>query len=487
MLESRPVAELTPRMQQLFERARTSFQTERHTYAVELLRTILEQEPGCAEVRRVLHAACREIHANDSSTKRFLAAAKTFLPLHVQVPRLFGREQHVELLELLEDLLQRGAPARPVLGWLFRLAETCNLPETATVALESLVASRPNDPSAWREYVSHCRKHDLHKRALHGLHRLAKLRPRDVEIESELRQVIAADTVAEAHWDEAGSYREVLRDEAETLRLEEERRPGLLPADTVAAKVRITAAKADADNLPTVDNQRRLGDLLREAGDLDGAMAQYERASMASQQLDPVLDDAITSCLSERAAADIEQWRKYARENEGRADLAAARIEELEAERDAALLARYENRVRRFPMESRYQAELGALYLAAARFDEALRCYQSARRNPASNLSAGVGVGRSLAGKGLHDLAEREFLDCLALTSARSRERLAVLYELAALYQVLGREEESFGQLKDIYAIDASYRDVGSRLDEYVRIRDAAGVPGAANDSENAI
>jgi tetratricopeptide (TPR) repeat protein len=138
-------------------------------------------------------------------------------------------------------------------------------------------------------------------------------------------------------------------------------------------------------------------------------------------------------------------------------------------------------------MESRYQAELGALYLAAARFDEALRCYQSARRNPASNLSAGVGVGRSLAGKGLHDLAEREFLDCLALTSARSRERLVVLYELAALYQVLGREEESFGQLKDIYAIDASYRDVGSRLDEYVRIRDAAGVPGVANDSENAI
>jgi tetratricopeptide (TPR) repeat protein len=199
------------------------------------------------------------------------------------------------------------------------------------------------------------------------------------------------------------------------------------------------------------------------------------------------LDDAITSCLSERAAADIEQWRKYARENEGRADLAAARIEELEAERDAALLARYEDRVRRFPMESRYQAELGALYLAAARFDEALRCYQSARRNPAFNLSAGVGAGRSLAGKGLHDLAEREFLDCLALTSARSRERLAVLYELAALYQVLGREEESFGQLKDIYAIDASYRDVGSRLDEYVRIRDASEVPGAANDSEDAI
>ena len=486
MLESRPVAELTPRMQQLFERARTSFQTERHTYAIELLRTILEQEPGCAEVRRVLHAACRGIHANDTSTKRFLVAVKTFLALHLRVPRLFRRQQYVELFELLEDLLQRGAPARPTLGWLFRLAETCNLPETATVALESLVTARPNAPSAWRKYVNHCRKYELHKRALQGLHRLAKLRPQDVEIQSELRQVTAADTVAEAHWDEAGTYREVLRDEAATLRLEEESRPGL-PTDVASAKARITAAKADAGNLPTVDNQRRLGDLLREAGDLDGALAEYERASMASQQLDPVLDDAITSCLSERAAADIEQWRKYARENEGRAGLASARIEELEAERDAALLARYEDRVRRFPLESRYQVELGGLYLAAERFDEALRCYQSARRNPALNLGAGVGAGRSLAGKGLHDLAEREFLDCLALSPPRGRERLAILYELATLYQALGREEESFGQLKEIYAIDASYRDVGSRLDEYVRLRDATGAPSAANDNENAI
>ena len=485
MLENRPVSELSPRMRQLFERARSAFQGGRRSYSVGLLRTILKQEPGCADVRKVLHAIHREMHAGDSRVARAVVAARSMLALRVRVPRLFRRERYEELLELLEDLLGQGAPARPVLTWLARVAETCHLPETGTVAVESLVSCLPDDQGAWRAYVDHCRAHDLHKRALLGLQRLSKLRPYDAEIQSELRQVAAADTMAEARWDQVTTYRDALRDEDEARQLEDERRPDASLA-AEALEARVAEARQAVEISATSENRRRLGDLLRQVGDLDGALRQYESIGAAAQHVDPTLDEAIAACLRDRAEQDIRKWRDYSLANPAQSELAAARVSVLEDERDAALLRHYEERGKRFPLEARYQSELGRLHFAAGRFDEALRGYQAARRNPSFHLAAGIGAARCLAAKGLLDLAEREFMECLSLAPARSRERLAVLYELAALFEGCGRGEEAFAQLKEIYASDASYRDVGDRIDAYVRRQDAARGAGQSPERENA-
>jgi tetratricopeptide (TPR) repeat protein len=472
-------------MQQLFERARSAFRGGRYSYAIDLLRTMLTQEPGCADIRRVLHAVYREIHASDGLLKRCLSRVKTAYPLWLTVPKLYRQEKYPELLQTLEDLLQRGSSPSATLGWLAKVAETCGLPETGTVAVESLVVACPKSPAAWRTYVDHCSKHDLHKRALHGLRELAKLRPYDVKIQSELRQVTAADTVAEGHWDEMETYRDNLRDEDKAKRLEDERRPEAATSEESLAAL-IASARADVSHLPTVDNRRRLGDLLRRAGDVEGALQQYEAASADSNQMDPALDDAITACLRAMAEAEILRWRKYARENEGRAHLAEERIRQIEEKRDASLLVRFEQRVKRFPLDSRYQAELGDVYLGLQRFDEALRCYQAARRSPAHTFRAGLGAGRSLLGKGLHDLAEREFHACLELVPKRDDERrLEVLYELFRLCQGRGQEDDALAYLKEIYAVDASYRDVGPLLDEHVRQRDAEGTPKQSADGEN--
>lgn len=485
-LENRPINQLTPRLQQLFERARASCQGERYTYAVELLRTILMQEPGCAEARRILHAVYRQWHGKDGRWSRWCNRVRTAIALVAKVPRRFRRQEYLVLLGVLEDLLQRAPDSVSALLWLERVAEACEAPDVGTVALESLVTAWPEDARAWRRYVAHCRRHNLHKRAMQGLGRLAKLRPNDGKIQSELREVTADDTVAGAHWDEAGSYRDVLRDEGEALRLEDERRPAAVTSEE-SLQAQIAAAKADVKNLPSVENRRRFGELLRRGGDLDGALQQFEEASATTKHLDPALEDDIVACLRARADAEIERWRRYARENGPRAALAAERIRELERERDESLLVRYESRICRFPLEARYQAELADTYLALGRFDEALRGYQSARRNPAFNLRAGIGAARSFAGKGLADLAEREFLGSLALVPGRTDSaRLEILYELHLLYAAQGRREESLRQLKEIYAVNASYQDVGRLLDEYVRRRDAADSPASDDEGEKA-
>lgn len=482
--ENRPINELTPRMQQLFERARASFQGARYAYAIELLRTILMQEPGCAEVRRVLHAVYRELHARDGALRRWRNALGVSWALRTKVPRLFRRKEYPVLLSTLEELIERAPGSEGALVSLARVAVECGAIDTATVALESLVTAAPRNPKAWRRYVDHCRRHDLHKRALQGLLRLAKLRPNDLEIQTQLREVTAADTVAGAHWDEAGTYRDILRDEEEAVRLEEERRPQAMTSEE-SLQTQLAAAKADVKRLPSIDNRRRYGELLRRYGDLDGALHQFEEAGNATNHLDPAIEDAIVACLHERADGDIERWQRYARENPERAELAAERIRELESTRDEGLLARYEFRVKRFPLEARYQAELADAYLEFGRFDEALRAYQAARRNPSFNLRAGIGAARSMAGKGLADLAEREFLACLGLVSGRNDPaRLEILYDLYRLYAGQERQEDSVRQLKEIYALNASYRDVSARLDEYVRQRDTVGPANPGNSGE---
>jgi tetratricopeptide (TPR) repeat protein len=121
---------------------------------------------------------------------------------------------------------------------------------------------------------------------------------------------------------------------------------------------------------------------------------------------------------------------------------------------------------------------LGDLYLPAGRLDEALRCYQAARRGAAHAFAAGLGAGKCLAGKGLYDLAEKEFRNCLEKVSGRTDpRRLRVLYELFLLSKAMGKPEDGVPHLKEIYAVDAAYLDVGALLDEYVRQRDATPPP----------
>ncbi len=484
IIENRPISQLTPRMQQLFERARASFQGGRYAYAIDLLRMILTQEPGCSEVRRVLHAVYRELHARDGLVRRHWNLLRVACTIRMKVPSLYRRLEYTPLMELLEKQIERAPGSQEALVWLAKVAIECKAVETATVAVESLVTAVPESPKAWRTYVDHCRQHDLHKRALQGLRKLAKLCPNDSGIQTELREVTAADTVAEARWDEAGTYRDVLRDEKEAQRLEDERRPAAVTTEE-SLQTQLEVAMDDVKRLPSIENRRRYGALLRRSGDFDGALQQFEQAGNASNHLDPVIESEIVACLNERAAGDIERWQRYARENPDRADMAAERIRELEQTRDEGLLARYESRVQRFPLEALYQAELADTYLGLGRFDDALRAYQAARRNPSFNLRAGVGAARSMAGKGLADLAEREFLACLALVTGRNDPtRLEILYDLHLLYAGQERQEESVRQLKEIYAQNASYRDVSARLDEYVRQRDAAPPANPANSGE---
>jgi hypothetical protein len=46
------------------------------------------------------------------------------------------------------------------------------------------------------------------------------------------------------------------------------------------------------------------------------------------------------------------------------------------------------------------------------------------------------------------------------------RERLGIIYDLAVLYERLGQQDEYIRRLKEVYAVDVSFRDVAQRLEQ---------------------
>lgn len=442
-----------------YEKGRAAFERNNLDYAISILAKVIEQEPGFFECRQALRASQFK-KAGVGGTTFFRKLIGSTSPKLLQA-RAHLRGNPLESLQLAEQVLNNDPNNLDAHKVLAEAALAADLPRTAVLSLEIVYKQAPRDRDLVLKLAGALARIGQAARAEHLLGELVKAHPHDPEVTQALKDASANRTLKEGGYDALatgqGSYRDILRDEQEAVTLEQEKRDHRTEdvTDRLLAEYETRLAQ-EPQNLRLL---RSIADLHAEKKDYDRALEYYQRLAGA-ETADPTL---------ERTIADL-RVRKY---DQALAQLdpgdpaAAEAIGRLKTEKRDFLVEDCRRRLERYPNDLQVRFELGQLYFEAGRLSDAIQEFQKAQNHPNKRLAALYHLGQCFARRGMHDLAVRTFQNALREKSAFDDEKKDLIYALGCSLERMGRREEAIEQLKLIYEVDITFRDVSAKVDAY--------------------
>ncbi len=454
-----------------FRKGSAALQKANWDYAIQILKELLEQEPGFFEARMALHAA--QIKKGESAglfKKALGVAGNTQLIARGQ---LALRNQPVEALRIAEEILEHDPASQFGHRLLADAAMALDMPRTAIASLEVMRKARPDDKKVCLQVAALLEKVNQAHQAEALLKQLCRIYPDDQKLYEELKNISARITMQEGGYNEMaqeeGAYRTVLRNEAETVALEQETLHHK-PVDTIDMLIDKSYTKLTEEP----DNLRHAIEIARlyvQKKEFDRALEYYHYA----------LEKGIADAHIERAIYDTQ----IAKLNHALSVLDAAspdhapEIGRLSAERAVFVLDDCKRRVEKYPTDMTVRYELGQLYFKAGQFAEAIHELQRAQTNPGTRLAAMNLLGQCFAQRGMHDIAIRTFRNALREKLVFDEEKKELHYFLGCELEKMDKIEEAIEQFKHIYELDIGYRDVAAKVDAYYAKIDAQGTPPA--------
>ncbi len=454
-----------------FRKGNAAFDKANWNYAIQILKELLRQEPGFFEARMVLHAAQIKKGQSAGLFKKALGVAgNTQLIARGQ---LALRNQPVEALRIAEEILEHDPASQFGHRLLADAAMALDMPRTAIASLEVMRKARPDDKKVCLQVAALLEKVNQAHQAEALLKQLCRIYPDDQKLYEELKNISARITMQEGGYNEMaqeeGAYRTVLRNEAETVALEQETLHHK-PVDTIDMLIDKSYTKLTEEP----DNLRHAIEIARlyvQKKEFDRALEYYHYA----------LEKGIADAHIERAIYDTQ----IAKLNHALSLLDTAspdhapEIGRLSAERAVFVLDDCKRRVEKYPTDMTVRYELGQLYFKAGQFAEAIHELQRAQTNPGTRLAAMNLLGQCFAQRGMHDIAIRTFRNALREKLVFDEEKKELHYFLGCELEKMDKIEEAIEQFKHIYELDIGYRDVAAKVDAYYAKIDAQGTPPA--------
>jgi tetratricopeptide (TPR) repeat protein len=289
--------------------------------------------------------------------------------------------------------------------------------------------------------------------------------PSDDEVQALIKKASVEQTMEKGKWEEDKSFRDKLKDEEESHKLEQAGR-----AKTGESGLRALIEEAKKGVAETPDNMnfyRELASNYRKLGEYDHALEWVAKArSLEAGRADVNLERLVGSLKREKmqqAIADAEERLEANSED----PTAKAELEKLRAEERAFRLEQCEDLVERYPNEYSYRYELGELYFEDGETDKAIKELQLAQRSPKVRVGALILLGKAYLAKGFHDLASEQLTTAKSEIPGMTDQKMDVLYQLGSAYEQQGDMEKAMVEFKALYGADISYRDVSQKIDEF--------------------
>jgi len=460
------LTEISPQLRRTFERARDAVTMRNYKYAFEMLRGVLRAEPGCFEVRAVLRQGQLERVKDKSKFMRRLAALPSvILGVYIKGPGLVKKGMYAEALDVAESAMTADPTFLPTINFVADVADTAKLYPIAVHVLDIGMRYNEGHIGVIRRLSKLYGKLGEENRAVELLQEICRIRPNDMAAANELKQATALVAMKQGKWDQAGSYKDVVKDTDEQKRHEEQERFDVRDTDALASRL-ADAKKALADE-ESVTNHRRLAELYQKAREWEEALEHYNRVVEMMGALDPVIDQAITQVHCERFDDAIRQWQEAAQSDPSQRERAQAAIDQIHAQKEELVYQRIRERAQRYPNEAEYRYDLGMEFWKRDLIDEAIKEFQVALRSPRYKKRCQIYLARCMYAKGMTELAEEQFVTAMKDIAGMTAEKKEIMYDLAQIYEHAGRNDEALKLLKDIYAADVGYRDVGKRIQAF--------------------
>ncbi|MBM4041198.1 MAG: tetratricopeptide repeat protein [Planctomycetes bacterium] len=455
----------------LTEKAAVAAERGQYDYAVDLYLRLLDLQPQHVEARKALRAVeirrCQERGVTKSGASGWIRGIGHLL---TAVIYLLIRKYEKSIIAC-ESFLKNDPFNGVVLRLLARAAEKAGHIEVAILVLEDV---RVGMGSALKGFALHSRVRVLRRLgelyaqaerlplAAERFEEILKLAPGDREAEVRIRDIAAQRSMVEGGWDKAGKvggYRDVLKDEAAAVRLEDTQRDIRTREDVMA---NIERVKNDLVKEP--NNTRhlvQLGDLYKMLKDWATAREQYEKA----QAIDPH-NFMVSERLGDLRLAEMDQ------ELEALAGSAAEqdRLAQLRRERTKVAFEEYQRRAKARPQDLPTRFALANILFDVGRFKEASAQFQLASRDPRHRRTALYRLGVCFQKQKLVDLAVEQFEKAIAGASLVDQEVKDIMYALGEAHESQGRLAEALNAYKRVFEIDIGYRDVSKKIEELYKL-----------------
>ena len=460
--------ELSAEKRALWLKALSAVELRNYGYAISLISNVIKEFPGFLEGRKVLRRT--EIAAT-KGRKSFLSGLST--------ASLKGggmiKKDPLAAMELAEKTLESD-PYNAQANHLRKdAAKAAEYPEIAAFALETVVEGNPKDTKVMHELAEHYLSMGRADKAVDAYTRITTINPQDLVALKRSKDASAQASMNKGGWEKAQSYRDLIKDKDEVKSLEEKGRV-MRDIDMIENQLAELQPQWEQDQ-SNVDLTKKIVKLWDERFEqkqddesLDGAIWYYDYLNNLLTGSDPAVTRKLSDFHLKRTEMQIKQYEDWLASDgaEEHPDFPQVRdqLETLKQQKAATLIDEAKRRVERNPTDLQLRFELGERLLASGNFNDAVPELQKARQNPNTRLRAMGLLGRCFVLKGMQDMAANQFLAAVSEMTAMDAVKKDTLYDLAMVYEKMGKREEYLKCLKDIIEIDYGYRDAAQRVEQ---------------------
>ena len=448
-------------LREQYEKARQAFDRDNLDYAITLLENILKQEPACYDAREVLRAT--QVKRQDGKTgflKKVFGTASSSSGL--AKAQIALRTNPVDALHQLEPILAHDPSSVLAHKTLAQAAMLCEFPKTAVLSLEIAYRHSAGDKETALRLGEALVAAGNARRAEDLLKDLNREHPNDPDLIQALKNATAKRTLGEGGYEKIadgdGSYRDILRDENEAVRLEDEQRSakGDESIHRLAAEYEARRKTEPGD----LDNLQRLADLYRGADDVEKALPLFEELAAS---------DHGNNAEVHRIVAELKlgEFDRRAEQLDPASDTYESEYQSVQQDKANFHFDNAKRLAERFPTDLQLRLDLGRHHLERKDYKEAIKELQRAQNNPHLKPKAQRLLAQCFRQRGMLDLAERTLQSALKDKPEMDDEKKALLYELGTVQEQSNKAAEAIEQYKLIYEVDIDFKDVADKVDAY--------------------
>jgi tetratricopeptide (TPR) repeat protein len=458
--------DLSSQLRSYWLKAVTAVELRNFGYAIDLLQTLLKEEPEFLTGRQMLRRA--EVTRAKLEKKGFFNISTARLEVMKAQREL--KKDPAKTIELMEKVLEL-APYNLQANMLLKdAAVAADFPEIAIFAMETLLENEPRDVKVLHELGRLYHRYDQSGKAVEIYNRIIEINPNDLEAAKLGKDAAARDSMKRGGWHEAESYRDLIKNKEAAVSLEQQSRMQL-SGESLEQQINETYALHEAAP-ENVDLAKRLGLLHDQKDDLDGAVAWYQYAVDLTNRSDPGLVRKVMDLKMRQLERQIRQDEQFLAEHGSDAAQFTEKMAGLEAakrQRAALLIEDARKRLERNPTDLQLHYELGEHLASAGHYRDALPELQRARQNPNARLKAMNLLGQCYRALGMLDLAARQLDDAAREMTVMDAVKKEILYNLGLVYEQMGDANGYIEAMKKIYEADYGYRDVATRVESSYR------------------
>jgi tetratricopeptide (TPR) repeat protein len=458
-MPEKSISQIPRQVREQYEKGKAAFQRQNYDYAITFFTSVLDQEPGFYECREALRATqYKKVGTQTGFFKKMLSGASSS-PM-VAKGQMALRNNPAEALKIAEQILNSDPNSTGGHKLLADAALACDLPKTAILSLEIVIKANPKDHEVIHELALAYAAAGETEKAGEKYDELIRLRPHDMKLTEEYKNLTARATMTEGGYDNIGnsqtSYRDIMKDQGEAVKLEQEQRQ--VKTGDVAARLLADYEKRLAEDPGNVKLMRNIAEMNVQQKNYDRALEVYKQ--LAALDPDPTIQKSISDLTAKKLDVALEQLDATAPDYEQQS---AA----LKAQRDAFVLEESRQRAERYPNDLQIRFELGELYFKTGKIKEAIGELQKAQNNPNKRIQALSYLGQCFAKQNMYPLAVRNLETALKEKLNLDEEKKEIIYALGSVFEKMGKAKEAIDQFQEIYAVDIGYKDVAAKVDAY--------------------